>query len=206
MGPKGAPGADKLLFGFVEFHEPKIVVVSKFQNLLKNYLPKRSRNVVFCPSSRNETLWYSCCWLDQFLHVPGPAGSVQFALLSDAYRGPLDGRPKRISGAACATSINDSIAFVILTGDITELGRNEELALARRILDSLRVPYPYYSRQPRCRLERKRGQQFLSTFGSDVFSFEFAGIRFLGCPSGPYLRMSDGHDATQCAELARPPA
>ena len=35
----------------------------------------------------------------------------------------------------------DDITFVVLTGDITELGTDEEVQLARQILDSLDVPY-----------------------------------------------------------------
>jgi outer membrane protein assembly factor BamB len=34
---------------------------------------------------------------------------------------------------------------------------------------------------------------FTTVFGYDKFSFDFAGIKFLGCASGPYVRMSDGH-------------
>jgi outer membrane protein assembly factor BamB len=37
------------------------------------------------------------------------------------------------------------------------------------------------------------GVSFTKTFGYDKFSFDFNGIRFIGCASGPYVRMSDGH-------------
>ena len=129
-----------------------------------------------------------------FFTSPGQQAPVRFALLSDTHIGSPDGKAEEDLRRS-VRDINqlDSIAFVILTGDITELGRNEELALARRILDSLRVPYHIIPGNHDAGWSESGGQQFLSTFGSDVFSFEFAGIRFLGCPSGPYLRMSDGH-------------
>ena len=37
------------------------------------------------------------------------------------------------------------------------------------------------------------GVMFSTVFGYDKFSFEHNGIRFLGCASGPYVRMGDGH-------------
>ncbi|HTE29325.1 MAG TPA: PQQ-binding-like beta-propeller repeat protein, partial [Chryseolinea sp.] len=37
------------------------------------------------------------------------------------------------------------------------------------------------------------GLSFTTFFGNDKFVFDHSGIRFLGCASGPYVRMSDGH-------------
>ncbi len=34
---------------------------------------------------------------------------------------------------------------------------------------------------------------FRKVFGNDKFNFEYNGISFIGCASGPYVRMSDGH-------------
>ena len=36
---------------------------------------------------------------------------------------------------------NPSISFVVLTGDITEFGSDDELALAKKLLDSLNKPW-----------------------------------------------------------------
>ena len=85
------------------------------------------------------------------------------------------------------------IAFVVLTGDITELGKNTELQLAKQILDSLHIPYYIIPGNHDTGWSESGGVMFTTVFGYDSFSFEYNGIRFLGCPSGPYVRMSDGH-------------
>ncbi len=87
----------------------------------------------------------------------------------------------------------DDIAFVVITGDITELGTNEQLKLAKLIFDSLRVTYYIIPGNHDSGWSESGGVMFTTVFGYDHFSFEYDGIRFLGCPSGPYVRMSDGH-------------
>jgi len=37
------------------------------------------------------------------------------------------------------------------------------------------------------------GLSFNQTFGDDKFYFKHKGVHFIGCASGPYVRMSDGH-------------
>ena len=85
------------------------------------------------------------------------------------------------------------IAFVLLTGDITELGTNEELKLAKQILDSLNIKWYIIPGNHDTGWSESGGAMFTTVFGYDKFSFEYSGIRFLGCASGLYLRMSEGH-------------
>jgi outer membrane protein assembly factor BamB len=88
--------------------------------------------------------------------------------------------------------LND-VAFVIITGDITELGTNEQLSLAKQILDSLKVTYYIIPGNHDTGWSESGGVGFTSVFGYDKFQFDHNGIRFIGCASGPYVRMSDGH-------------
>ncbi|HLG41646.1 MAG TPA: PQQ-binding-like beta-propeller repeat protein, partial [Chitinophagaceae bacterium] len=85
------------------------------------------------------------------------------------------------------------IAFVIITGDITELGTNEEIKRAKQIFDELKVSYHIIPGNHDSGWSESGGVSFGTTFGNDKFSFEYSGIRFIGCASGPYVRMSDGH-------------
>lgn len=85
------------------------------------------------------------------------------------------------------------MAFVVLTGDITELGTDAELRLAKQILDSLQIPWYIIPGNHDTGWSESGGVMFSTVFGNDKFSFEYNGIRFLGCASGPYVRMSDGH-------------
>lgn len=118
----------------------------------------------------------------------------RFAFVSDTHIGSPNGSAEE----DLRRTINDinamnDIAFVVLTGDITELGKNSELLLAKQILDSLHIPYYIIPGNHDTGWSESGGVMFTTVFGYDRFSFEYNGIRFLGCPSGPYVRMSDGH-------------
>src|SRR5829696_9248997 len=66
----------------------------------------------------------------------------RFAFISDTHIGsPNGGAEEDLRTTVADINSMTGIAFVVLTGDITELGKDEELKLAKRILDSLSVPY-----------------------------------------------------------------
>jgi len=85
------------------------------------------------------------------------------------------------------------VAFVIITGDITELGTDEQLKQAKLILDSLRPKYYIIPGNHDAGWSESGGVSFAKTFGYDRFMFDYNGIRFIGTACGPYVRMSDGH-------------
>ena len=118
----------------------------------------------------------------------------RFAFLSDTHIGSPDGKAEE----DLRRTVNDinnrnDIDFVVITGDITELGTNEELPRAKKLLDSLRVKYYIIPGNHDVGWSETGGMGFISTFGNDRFAFDHQGIRFIGCSSGPYVRMSDGH-------------
>ncbi len=118
----------------------------------------------------------------------------RFAFLSDTHIGSPNGNADE-DLRRTVNDINNSndIDFVVITGDITELGTNEELPRAKRLFDSLKVKYYIIPGNHDVGWSETGGMGFISTFGSDRFAFDHHGIRFIGCSSGPYVRMSDGH-------------
>ncbi|RYF90538.1 MAG: metallophosphoesterase [Chitinophagaceae bacterium] len=120
--------------------------------------------------------------------------NFKFAFLSDTHIGSPNGSAE----GDLRRTIQDinampDIDFVVITGDITELGSYRELAMAKQILDSFKIIYYIIPGNHDTGWSESGGQQFSSSFGNDKFSFEHKGIRFIGCASGPYVRMSDGH-------------
>lgn len=118
----------------------------------------------------------------------------RFAFVTDTHIGSPDG----VAEEDLRRTIRDinaqtDLSFVLLTGDITELGTNQELALAKKILDSLRIPWYIIPGNHDTGWSETGGLGFTQTFGADRFSFNFQGVQFIGCASGPYVRMSDGH-------------
>jgi outer membrane protein assembly factor BamB/predicted phosphodiesterase len=120
--------------------------------------------------------------------------TFRFAFISDTHIGSPDGKAEE-DLRRTVEDINKmtGIAFVVLTGDITELGTDDEIKRAKEILDGLKVPWYIIPGNHDTGWSESGGQSFIKIFGYDKFSFEYEGIRFLGCASGPYLRMSDGH-------------
>nr|WP_294905338.1 PQQ-binding-like beta-propeller repeat protein [uncultured Lacibacter sp.] len=118
----------------------------------------------------------------------------RFAFISDTHIGsPNGGAEEDLLRTVRDINAQGDIAFVVITGDITELGTNKELKEAKRIFDSLHIKYYIIPGNHDTGWSESGGDMFSTVFGYDKFSFEHEGIRFLGCASGPYVRMSDGH-------------
>ncbi len=118
----------------------------------------------------------------------------RFAFISDTHIGSPDGKAEEdLRRTVNDINSKNNIDFVVITGDITELGTNDELPGAKKIFDSLKVKYYIIPGNHDDGWSESGGMSFISTFGSDRFTFDHNGIRFIACASGPYVRMSDGH-------------
>lgn len=124
----------------------------------------------------------------------GQQKPFRFAFISDTHIGSPNGAAEEdLRRTVRDINAQKNISFVVITGDITELGTNKELQLAKQILDSLQVKWYIISGNHDVGWSESGGVMFKKVFGYDKLAFTFNGIRFLGCASGPYVRMSDGH-------------
>ena len=87
---------------------------------------------------------------------------------------------------------NDSLAFVIISGDVTEFGSDKELLLAKKILDGLNKPWYIVPGNHDTKWSESGGNSFRRVFGSEVFAFRHNGYLFIGTNSGPNMRMGPG--------------
>jgi outer membrane protein assembly factor BamB/predicted phosphodiesterase len=118
----------------------------------------------------------------------------RFAFLSDTHIGsPNGGAEEDLRRTVADINQMTDIAFVVITGDITELGTDAEIKLAKEILSELKVPYYIIPGNHDSGWSESGGVTFGKVFGYDKFVFDYNGITFLGCASGPFVRMSDGH-------------
>ncbi|HWR33046.1 MAG TPA: PQQ-binding-like beta-propeller repeat protein, partial [Chitinophagaceae bacterium] len=118
----------------------------------------------------------------------------RFAFITDTHIGsPVGKAEEDLRRTVADINLMTDIAFAVITGDITELGSDDEIKRAKEILDGLRIPWYIIPGNHDSGWSESGGQTFINIFGDDKFSFEYEGIRFIGCASGPYLRMSDGH-------------
>ncbi len=118
----------------------------------------------------------------------------RFAFISDTHIGsPNGGAEEDLRRTVADINQMTDIAFVVITGDITELGTDAEIKLAKEILDGLKVPYYIMAGNHDSGWSESGGVTFGKVFGYDKFIFSYNGITFMGCASGPFVRMSDGH-------------
>lgn len=118
----------------------------------------------------------------------------KFAFISDTHIGS----PNCIAEEDLKRTVSDinslgNMDFAIVTGDITEMGTNEEITTAKELLDELAIPYYVVPGNHDTGWSESGGVSFITTFGYDKFAFEHKGFKFIGTASGPYVRMSDGH-------------
>ncbi len=122
--------------------------------------------------------------------------SFRFAWLSDTHVGSATGEEDLRITIHDLDTLNN-IAFIILSGDITELGWNDQFTLAKSMLDSLNKPYYIIPGNHDTKWSESGCTMFDRIWGSDRFVFEYKGFRFIGLHEGPIMRMGDGHFAPE---------
>lgn len=85
------------------------------------------------------------------------------------------------------------VDFILISGDVTEMGKNSELELAKAILDSLKKPYHIIPGNHDTKWSESGFTKFSQLWGNDKFEFEYGDYRFIGIHQGPLMRMGDGH-------------
>ena len=135
-----------------------------------------------------------CFLLSLFLSVALLASAqttpVKFAYLSDIHI--CEGSPRIDNLLRCIADINSQpdIQFTMLGGDITEFGADHEIAMTKEMLDQLEHPYWIVAGNHDAKWSESGCNTFAKVFGYEQFDFEAGGIRFLGCNSGPNMRMA----------------
>ena len=87
---------------------------------------------------------------------------------------------------------NDSLQFVVITGDITEFGADEEIKLAKQILDSLNKPWHIIPGNHDGNWSESGANTFKNVFGAETFDFKAGKYVFLGTACGPNMHMGPG--------------
>ncbi len=116
----------------------------------------------------------------------------RFAWLTDTHVGSPTGEADLRCAVRDINGMTD-VPFVIISGDVTEMGSTAELVLAKRILDGLRMPYRIVPGNHDTKWSESGCSVFPRLWGDDKFVFDSGGCRFIACTSGPNMRMGDGH-------------
>lgn len=119
-------------------------------------------------------------------------GTLRFAFVTDTHI--AENTTSIADLSACLRDINgqDSLDFVIFGGDVTDFGTDREIATAKTMMDSLRFPYYVVQGNHDANWSESGCNTFLKVFGYEHFDFRKKGWRFIGCNSGPDMRMAPG--------------
>lgn len=116
----------------------------------------------------------------------------RFAFLTDLHVGTTTGE-EDLQRSVEDVNRQANIDFVWVNGDVTELGTDQQLALAKSILDKLNVPYYIVAGNHETGWSESGSTRFKQLFGDNKWSFEHKGVQFVGVISGPVVRMGDGY-------------
>ena len=115
---------------------------------------------------------------------------TKFAFVADIHiSGAKEAMADLESSIADMNSIDD-LDFVIFGGDITEFGSDEEIMAAKSAMDKLKHKYYIVSGNHDSKWSESGCNTFAEVFGYEVFEFESNGVHFIGCNSGPNMRMA----------------
>jgi outer membrane protein assembly factor BamB/predicted MPP superfamily phosphohydrolase len=145
---------------------------------------------------RRARLFAFAAALGLVLCSPASGASFKFAWLSDTHIGSSTAAEDLNATVQEINSIAD-IAFVVVSGDVTEYGTWDQLRSARKILDGLKVPSYVLPGNHDTKWSESGATDFSRIWKEDRFVFEHQGIRFIGLHQGPLMKMGDGHWAPQ---------
>ncbi len=123
--------------------------------------------------------------------ILGKAQSFKFAFISDTHIGSLTAA-EDLRRTVMDINADTTLRFVVITGDITEFGSDEEFQLAKQILDSLNKNWYIIPGNHDSGWSESGNNSFRLFFGSETFSFTYGGYLFVGTSSGPNMRMGPG--------------
>jgi outer membrane protein assembly factor BamB/predicted MPP superfamily phosphohydrolase len=87
---------------------------------------------------------------------------------------------------------NSDHEFVVITGDLTNRGADDELKQVYAILTNLKIPYHVISGNHETTWSESAGLTYKKLWGDDRFVFSKGEYLFIGFPCGPYMKMGDG--------------
>ena len=125
-------------------------------------------------------------WIDVFA-----GAQIRFAFLTDLHVVPNN--PNEAVLKQVVAEINqDEYDFVVITGDLSNMGSDAELLCVKAILDELQHPYYIIPGNHETNWSESAGMTFNRLWGADRFNFTVGDYRFLGYSTGPYMKMGDG--------------
>lgn len=116
--------------------------------------------------------------------------TLRFALLTDLHYS--EGGRSVEDLRRCIADVNSlgGLDFILIGGDLTDFGADEEISSVKKMLDSLKLRYYVVAGNHDAKWSESGCNTFKEVFGYESFEFECKGWRFIGCNCGPDMRMA----------------
>lgn len=120
------------------------------------------------------------------------AQKAHFAILSDTHVSP--GTPAEVRLTDAIAEINNSdFDFVIVNGDLTNQGADDELRNIHQLLQGVKAPLYVVPGNHENNWSQSATKTFVDLWGADRFAFVHDSLVFVDINCGPYMKMGDGH-------------
>lgn len=116
----------------------------------------------------------------------------RFAVFSDIHVTPGNANDKALREAVAEVNRGEYDA-VIVNGDLTNEGSDEQIANVNNILRGVRFPLYVLPGNHENNWSQSATKTFIDTFGGDRFVFEIDSLVVVGINCGPFMKMGDGH-------------
>ncbi len=119
-------------------------------------------------------------------------GVVKLAILSDVHVTPGNANEGKLREAVAEINAAD-VDAVMLTGDLTNEGSDEQLINIKGILDGITHPFYIIPGNHENNWSQSACKTFNDLWGSDRFVFTVDNLVVVGINCGPFMKMGDGH-------------
>lgn len=164
-------------------------VISVAQSLVFNYI------CMYKPKHRNMKHIFPIRLLSAIILIALTAfnaAALKFTLLTDIHVTPGNKNEVQLKAAIDEINKNNS-QFVILSGDLSNEGSDEQLYNVKSILDKLTKPIYVIPGNHENNWSQSATKTFVDIWGDDRFVFETDSLIFIGINCGPFMKMGDGH-------------
>ena len=119
-------------------------------------------------------------------------GVVRLAILSDVHVTPGNANEGQLREAVAEINATD-VDAVMMTGDLTNEGSDEQLTNVKGILDGISHPLYVIPGNHENNWSQSACKTFNDLWGSDRFVFTVDQLVVVGMSCGPFMKMGDGH-------------
>ena len=119
-------------------------------------------------------------------------GVVRLAILSDIHVTPRNANEGKLREAVAEINATD-VDAVMLTGDLTNEGSDEQLSNVKGIMDGIIHPLYVIPGNHENNWSQSACKTFNDLWGSDRFVFTVDNLVVVGMNCGPFMKMGDGH-------------